>query len=131
MQVMKKWAIAAAAVCMLLVVAGCGSSGSTPYQDESAVKVAITSEPAAVSGKPLQLTANIQGLVTEQNLKVDFDIREETEQELPILIESKKNAPGTYQVEHTFDKPGKYVIYIHIYSGDELHITKRTTFDVA
>ncbi|ASS65522.1 MULTISPECIES: hypothetical protein [unclassified Paenibacillus] len=128
---MKKWTFAALAVLMLLVAAGCGSSGNAPYQDESAVKVAITSDPAAVAGTPLQLTAAIEGLVTEENLKIDFDIREETEQELPILITSKKKAQGQYEVTHTFDKPGKYVIYIHIYSGDDLHIIKRSTFDVA
>ena len=112
---------------LLLFSGGCGNDET--YQDESAVKVAITSEPAAVAGTELLLTADITGLTqhTESNSKIDFDIREETEQELPVLITSTKAAAGKYQVKVTFDKPGKYWIYIHIYSGDEVHIIKKTS----
>ncbi|MGN7453622.1 hypothetical protein ACTHPH_02270 [Paenibacillus pasadenensis] len=127
---MKKFGLILLAA-LLLVAAGCSSrSGGV---DESAVETHIASEPAAVAGSPLQLTAEIEGiesLLQEDDLKIDFDIREETEQELPVLLTSTKKSDKEYEVEHTFPEPGKYVIYIHIYAGDDIHIIKRNEFQV-
>ncbi|QJC52119.1 hypothetical protein HGI30_11500 [Paenibacillus albicereus] len=127
---MKKFGLILMAA-LLLAVVGCSSrSGGV---DESAIEARITSEPAAVAATPLKLTVEIEGieeLLQKDDLKIDFDIREETEQELPVLLTSTQKSDKEFEVEHEFPAPGKYVIYIHIYSGDDIHIIKRNEFQV-
>lgn len=114
---------------LMFVIAGCSSvSGGV---DESAIETKIVSEPTdAVAGTPLKLTATVEGIEQLEDARIDFDIREETEKELPILITAEEKSEKQFEVTHTFAKPGKYWIYIHIYSGEDIHIIKRNEFQV-
>ncbi|MCM3745794.1 hypothetical protein M3223_00360 [Paenibacillus pasadenensis] len=125
---MKKTGLLMLAVLMF-VIAGCSSvSGGV---DESAIETKIVSEPTdAVAGTPLKLTATVEGIEQMEDARIDFDIREETEKELPILITAEEKSEKQFEVTHTFTKPGKYWIYIHIYSGEDIHIIKRNEFQV-
>jgi hypothetical protein len=109
--------------CLVMVAAACSSGNQG--QDPASVKVELSTEPAsAVAAKPVTLTAHITGLVKENDANVQFDIRSENKNELPDLVTAGSTGGGSYAAAKTFDKPGTYTIYIHLYQGD-LHVTKK------
>ncbi|UVI30768.1 FixH family protein [Paenibacillus spongiae] len=121
----------AAAVLMLGILSGCGSGGAGGQgQDPAAVKIELVSDPSPASVKQnTKLIAEITGLITEKDANVQFDVRRENNEGLPEFLETKAEGKGRYTAETTFDKPGEYAIYIHLYQG-ELHITKKRPLTV-
>ncbi|OXM16197.1 hypothetical protein [Paenibacillus herberti] len=113
---------------LMFIVAGCSSS--TGGLDESAIEAKVVSEPAAVAGTPVKLMTTVEGIEALEDARIVFDIREETEEQLPTLLESTSPADKQYEATHTFPSPGKYIIYVHVYSGDDIHIIKRNEFQV-
>ncbi|WP_159887913.1 FixH family protein [Paenibacillus puerhi] len=110
-------------LCFLLAMTAC-SSGEQG-QDPASVKVEMTTEPAApVAASEVDLIAKLTGLVKADGAKVQFDIRSENKNALPDVVTAESQGNGAYSVKKTFDKPGVYTIYIHVYQGD-LHITKK------
>ncbi|TBL81101.1 FixH family protein [Paenibacillus thalictri] len=122
---------AAAALCGLLLI-GCAACSPAPKgQDPAQVKLELAAEPAPVkTGTPTKLTATITGLENTDAGNVQFEIRRSDNSGLPDTKEASPVGGGRYTAEETFDKTGKYSIYIHIYQGD-LHITKKKELEVS
>ncbi|SDT50339.1 hypothetical protein SAMN05444162_4629 [Paenibacillaceae bacterium GAS479] len=114
---------------LMFIVAGCSSSAGG--LDEAAIEAKVVSEPAAaVAGTPVKLMTTVEGIEALEDARIVFDIREETEEQLPTLLDATSPAEKQYETTHTFPAPGKYIIYVHIYSGDDIHIIKRNEFQV-
>jgi len=114
---------------LLMTLAACTSSPQG--QDPAKVKVELATEPAAVQvGQEVKLIAKITGLEKEEGASVQFDIRKSDNSILPDTKDASSTGEGQYSAAKTFDKPGAYSIYIHLYQG-ELHITKKKELQVS
>ena len=122
---MKSKLMVIVAVTVLSIMTGCTSGTGGQGQDPAAVKIELISEPSPASAKQnTKLIAQITGLETEKDANVQFDVRWEDNEGLPEFLETQADGKGRYSADTTFDKPGEYAIYIHLYQG-ELHITKK------
>ncbi|NOU94439.1 hypothetical protein GC093_14610 [Paenibacillus sp. LMG 31456] len=108
---------------VLFLLSAC--SAGTQGEDPAAIQVELVSEPvsAAVMQK-ITLTAQVTGLVKKEGTTVQFDIRSPEKDARPRYVETKEIGKDSYTAEQSFDKPGTYTIYIHIYRED-LHVTKK------
>jgi len=124
--------IAALLICGLLtfMLSACSSNSAPQGQDPSKVTIELVTDPEPVPTKQkVKITAQVTGLVKEEGAKVQFDIRRGNNG-LPELLTAEPDGKGGYSTEKTFDRDGKYTVYIHLYQG-ELHITKKKQFDVS
>ncbi|MEI7024200.1 FixH family protein [Paenibacillus sp. y28] len=126
---MKRSLIALVLCGVLAVLPACAS---TPQdEDPSNVKVELVTEPAAVkSSQETKIGAKVTGMVKEQGTTVQFDIRKSDFSGLPDLVTAESEGKGEYSIKKTFDSPGSYIVYIHVYRG-ELHITKKKLIEVS
>ncbi|OME99279.1 hypothetical protein BK127_38910 [Paenibacillus sp. FSL H7-0331] len=108
----------------LFMLSAC-SSAQSQGKDPSAIRVDLVSEPAtAVALQKMILKAKVTGLVKQDGATVQFDIRSPVTNVLPEYLEAKPIGEGGYTAEWTFDKPGTYTIYVHLYRED-MHVTKK------
>jgi hypothetical protein len=111
----------------LLTACSAGSQG----EDPAAIQVELVSDPAAaVAMQKLTLTAKVTGMVKEEGATVQMEIRSPEKDVRPRYVETISKGKGSYTTGLTFDKPGDYTIYIHIYRED-LHVTKKKQFVVS
>lgn len=119
----KKLAVLICISLTLCLLAAC--SNSAPQgQDPAAVKIELASDPNPAAAKQkVNIVAKVTGLIKQEGAKVSFDIRKEKDS-LPDLIDAVSDGKGNFTAEKTFDQPGTYTVYIHLYQ-EELHITKK------
>ncbi|MGE6227084.1 FixH family protein [Paenibacillus chitinolyticus] len=118
-------------LAVLLVFAVTACSSELKGQDPAKVKVDLVTEPSPVkTGEKAVVTAKISGLTTQEGARVQLDVRLADNSGLPELLDAKSSGDGNYSIEKTFDQPGKYAIYVHLYQG-VLHITKKKVLDVS
>lgn len=118
-------------LAVLLVLAVTACSSAPQGQDPAKVKIDLVTQPAPVkTGEKAVVTAKIAGLATQEGARVQLDVRLADNSGLPELLDAKSGGDGNYSIEKTFDQPGKYAIYVHLYQG-ELHITKKKELEVS
>ncbi|MBD3917181.1 hypothetical protein H8B09_00325 [Paenibacillus sp. PR3] len=113
-----------------MLLSGCTNSTAAQGQDPADVKVELATDPVAVkAGEPGKLIAIITGLVRSDGVQVAFDIRKPDNKGLPEIINAEAAGDGEYSAAKTFDQPGTYTIYVHLYQ-DDLHVTKLKKLEV-
>lgn len=114
---------------VLLLLSAC--SAVSQGEDPAAIQVELVSDPVAVAAlQKITLTAKVTGLVKKEGATVQLEIRSPEKDARPRYVETISKGKGSYAAEQTFDKPGDYTIYIHIYRED-LHVTKKKQFIVS
>ncbi|PWV89434.1 hypothetical protein DFQ01_14531 [Paenibacillus cellulosilyticus] len=114
----------------IMLLSGCTNSTAAQGQDPANVKVELATDPTMMkAGEQGKLIAAITGMVLADDAQVAFDIRKPDNKGLPEIINAEAAGGGKFSAAKTFDQPGTYTVYIHLYQ-DDLHVTKLKKLEV-
>lgn len=114
---------------LMILLASCSANSSPESQDPSLIKIDMTTDPSPViAPQRVQVIAQVSGLIKQEGARIEFDIRKSAKA-LPELARAESDGQGRFIMEKSFEEPGTYIVYIHLYQR-ELHITKKKEIEV-